>query len=185
MARCSGREHPRGTTFALRMNGRMRFVSHRYCGSKTSISPNFVCQRSFFTLAMHRRLLTNFSLRRFDLVLGPALYRRPPQKPHFLDNPLFDRVGLLEISLRIRYRHRYRYESIAKTRVRLKNCRKRRVAEFRRRHLPSLLVFQTESLLRITLNRTPPRELPLAKARPVCYRARPKLLRRCSPVAQW
>src|SRR5271156_4338244 len=135
MARCSGREHPRGTTFALRMNGRMRFVSHRYCGSKTSISPNFVCQRSFFTLAMHRRLLTNFSLRRFDLVLGPALYRRPPQKPHFLDNPLFDRVGLLEISLRIRYRHRYRYESIAKTRVRLKNCRKRRVAEFRRRHL--------------------------------------------------
>src|SRR5271157_4101436 len=108
---------------------------------------------------MHRRLLTNFSLRRFDLVLGPALHRLPPQKPHFLDNPLFDRVGLLEISLRIRYRHRYRYESIAKTRVRLKNCRKRRVAEFRRRHLPSLLVFQTESLLRITLNRTLPRGL--------------------------
>src|SRR5271163_4352839 len=108
----------------------------------------------FFTLAMRRRLLTNFSLRRFDLVLGPALHRLPPQKPHFLDNPLFDRVGLLEISLRIRYRHRYRYESIAKTRVRLKNCRKRRVAVFRRRHLPSLLGFQTESLLRITLNRT-------------------------------
>src|SRR5271169_4673266 len=74
----------------------------------------------FFTLAMHRRLLTYFSLRRFDLVLGPALHRLPPQKPHLLDNPLFDRVGLLEISLRIRYRHRYRYryESIAKTRVR-------------------------------------------------------------------
>src|SRR5271163_2713258 len=115
----------------------------------------------FFTLAMRRRLLTNFSLRRFTLALGPALHRLPPQKPHFLDNPLFDRLGLLEISLRIRYRHRYRYESIAKTRVRLKNCRKRRVAEFRRRHLPSLLVFQTESLLRITLNRTQPLPAPI------------------------
>ena len=56
---------------------------------------------------MHRRLLTNFALRRFDLILGPALYRLPPQKPHFLDHPLFDRVGLLEISLLIRYRNGY------------------------------------------------------------------------------
>jgi hypothetical protein len=56
-------EHSRGTTFALRMNGRTRFVSLRYCGSKTSISPNFVCQRSFFTVAMHRRLLTMDTLK--------------------------------------------------------------------------------------------------------------------------
>jgi len=56
---------------------------------------------------MHRRLLTNFSLGRFDLVLGPSLHCLPPQKPHFLDNPLFDRVGLLEIFPRIRYRHGY------------------------------------------------------------------------------
>src|SRR5580693_1650497 len=88
----------------------------------------------FFTLAMHRRLLTNVSLRRFNLGLGPYLHRRPPQQPHFLNNPLFDRVGLLEISLRIRYRQGYRHEPLAKTRVRLKNCQKRRVTEFRRRH---------------------------------------------------
>src|SRR5262249_60519586 len=73
------------------------------------------------------------------------LQRPPSQKPTFLVNPLFDRVGLLEISLRIRCRHRYRSESIAKPRVRLKNCRKRRVAEFRRRHLPSLLGFKPKA----------------------------------------
>src|ERR1700683_5593432 len=55
----------------------------------------------FFTLAMHRRLLTNFFLGRFHLGLGPSLHRLSPQQPHFLDNPLFDRVGLLEIFARI------------------------------------------------------------------------------------
>src|ERR1700687_241067 len=58
----------------------------------------------FFTLAMHRRLLTNFFLGRFHLGLGPSLHRLSPQQPHLLDNPLFDRVGLLEIFPRIRYR---------------------------------------------------------------------------------
>jgi len=61
----------------------------------------------FFTLAMHRRLLTNFFLGRFHLGLGPSLHRLSPQQPHFLDNPLFDRVGLLEIFPRIRYRNGY------------------------------------------------------------------------------
>jgi len=87
---------------------------------------------------MHLRVLTNFSLSRGHLVLAPALHRRPPQKPHFLDNALFDRVGLLEISLRIRYRDGYRREPIAKTRVRLKNCQKRLVAECRHSHLLTL-----------------------------------------------
>src|ERR1700728_165589 len=41
----------------------------------------------FFTLAMHRRLLTNFFLGRFHLGLGPSLHRLSPQQPHFLDNP--------------------------------------------------------------------------------------------------
>jgi hypothetical protein len=95
---------------------------------------------------MHRRLLTNFSLGRFDLVLGPSLHCLPPQKPHFLDHPLFDRVGLLEISLRVRYGKGYRYESLAKTRVRLKNCQKRPVAQFRRRHLPSPHRFSNRQL---------------------------------------
>src|SRR5271165_6548533 len=50
MARCSGREHPSGLTFAPSTKGRTRCVPNRYCGSRTSISPNFVCQRSFFHL---------------------------------------------------------------------------------------------------------------------------------------
>src|SRR5271157_1796979 len=48
MTRCSGREHPSGLTFAPSTKGRTRSVPNRYCGSRTSISPNFVCQRSFF-----------------------------------------------------------------------------------------------------------------------------------------
>src|ERR1700676_974765 len=109
----------------------------------------------FFTLAMHQWLLTNFFLGRFHLGLGPSLHRLSPQQPHFLDNPLFDRVGLLEIFPRIRYRHGYSRESLAKTRVRLKNCRKRLVAQFRRRHMPSPPRFSNRQHSRITLNRTP------------------------------
>jgi hypothetical protein len=52
---------------------------------------------------MHLRLLTNLSFRNFDLPLRPSLHRLPPQKPHLLDDPLFGRVRLLEISLRILY----------------------------------------------------------------------------------
>lgn len=48
--RCKGREHPRGLTFAPRTKGRTRWFASRYCGSRTTISPNFVCQRSFFYL---------------------------------------------------------------------------------------------------------------------------------------
>ena len=35
MARCSGREHPSGLTFAPSTNGRTRCVPKRYCGSRT------------------------------------------------------------------------------------------------------------------------------------------------------
>ena len=51
----------------------------------------------------------------FDLLLGPFLHRLPPQQPHLLDDPLFDRIGLLEISLRVLYRTDYRCESLSKT----------------------------------------------------------------------
>src|ERR1700692_4441557 len=43
---------------------------------------------------------------------------------------------------------------LAKTRVRLENCRKRLVAQFRRRHMPSLPRFSNRQHSRITLNRT-------------------------------
>src|SRR6202050_4893022 len=74
----------------------------KYAANRSQLSSGV-----FFTLAMHRRLLTNFFLGRFHLGLGPSLHRLSPQQPHFLDNPLFDRVGLLEIFARIRYRHGY------------------------------------------------------------------------------
>src|ERR1700747_985009 len=104
MARCSGREHPRGTTFALRMNGRTRFVSLRYCGSKTSISPNFVCQRSFFYLGDASKGVDEFLSRSLSPGSRPILGSPLAPPAAFLDNPLFDRVGLLEIFPRIRYR---------------------------------------------------------------------------------
>ena len=59
---------------------------------------------------MHLSLSTNFSFRRFDLVLGPSLHRLPPQQPHLLHDPLLDRIGLLEVSLAVLYRPNYRRE---------------------------------------------------------------------------
>ena len=104
---------------------------------------------------MHPGLLSNFALSRSHLILGPSMHCLSPQEPHFLDKPLFDHVSLLEISLRIHYSKRYRCESIAKTRVRLKNCQKRFVAEFRRRHFLTSIDSRIASIRRITLNRTP------------------------------
>jgi hypothetical protein len=74
------------------------------------------------------RLLTNFSFRHFDLPLRPPLQRLPPQKPNLFEDPLFGRVGLLEISLRVLYRAHYRCESISKIRVLLEKRQKLRVA---------------------------------------------------------
>src|SRR5208337_838638 len=99
MARCSGREHPSGLTFAPSTKGRTRCVPNRYCGSRTSIAPNFVCQRSFFTLAMHLRALTNLPLRRLDPRLGPTAQRLPSQQAHLLHNALFRSVGFLQFPL--------------------------------------------------------------------------------------
>src|ERR1700683_840253 len=92
----------------------------------------------FFTLAMHLRLLTNFLFRHFDLPLRPPLHRLPPQMPHLLDDPLFGRVRLLEISLRVLYGADDRRESISKIRVLLEKCQKLLRSEERRRHLLSL-----------------------------------------------
>ncbi len=71
---------------------------------------------------MHLRLLTNFSFRHFNPVLRPPLYRRAPQKPHFIDNPLFCGVSLLEVSIRIQYSTCYRCESVSKLRMLGENC---------------------------------------------------------------
>jgi hypothetical protein len=103
---------------------------------------------------MHVRLSTNFSFRRFDLCFRPPLHRLAPEKPHLFEKPLFGRVSLLEISLAVRYRHGYRYESLAKIRVRLKDCQKRRIAEFRPPFAEPPSIFESINIRRITLNRT-------------------------------
>ena len=84
---------------------------------------------------MHLSLSTNFSFRRFDLVLGPSLHHLPPQQPHLLHDPLLDRIGLLEVSLAVLYRPNYRRKMIAKTRVRLETGQNRLVRSCSGRHL--------------------------------------------------
>src|SRR5277367_3809411 len=55
------------------MKGRTRFFSNRYCGSKTLISPNFVCQRSFFYLGDASAAAGEFPV--------PSLPRASPPTP--------------------------------------------------------------------------------------------------------
>ena len=111
-----------------------------YCGSWTTISPNFVCQQSFFTLAVHPGLTANVPLGCLDPLVGPSLQRLAAQKPHLLDQPLFGRVRLTEVAAEVPHRANYRRHSVAKTRIRPEKGQKRFVAEFRRRHesIPSI-----------------------------------------------
>src|SRR5271168_4189041 len=64
---------PRGMTFALRRNGRTLLLSNRYRGSRTAISPSFVCQRSFFYLGDASEVVDEF--------LVPSLRPASPPTP--------------------------------------------------------------------------------------------------------
>src|SRR5208337_3562051 len=135
MTRCKGREQPEGLTFALRRNGRTRSFLNRYCGSWTSISPNFVCQRTFSTLAMHLRLLTNFPLRHLRLpLLRPAQQRFASQTPRLLDQPLFRSVRLLQIAFAILYRQGYRRDTVSNVRMAAQKGKQPFIAQIRARH---------------------------------------------------
>jgi hypothetical protein len=99
------------------------------------------------------RLLTNFSFRHFDPLLGPPLASRP--NSHISSTiPLFDRIGLLVISLRVLYRTDYRCESLSKTGVR-RIAKTASLLSSRLRHSLNSIDFRIASVLRITLNRTP------------------------------
>jgi hypothetical protein len=87
---------------------------------------------------MHARLLANFSFRQSDMLVGPPLQRLPPQKLHLLDDPLFSRVRLLEISLRVLYRPDYRRNAISKIRMCVEKRKQSFATHFRRRHLLKL-----------------------------------------------
>ena len=119
----------------------------RYCGSTTSISPNFVCQRSFFTLAVHPGLAANVPLRRLDPLVRPTLQCLAAQKPHFLDQPLFGRVRQPEVSVQIPHRAHDRRHPVEEIRMGLEKRQKRFVAEFHRRHGSDSLDCRIVSLL--------------------------------------
>ena len=126
----------------------------------TVISPSFVCQRSFFTLAVHPGLATNVPLRRLDALVRPTLQRLAAQKPHFLDQPLLGGVRLSEVSVQVPHRADYRRQSVTKMRMRLAKRPKRFVAEFRRRHGSDSLYYQGVSIFPTTPNRTLEKTLP-------------------------
>src|SRR5271170_4434700 len=75
-------------------------------------------------LAMHPGLAPNFPLRRLDPLVRPILQRLTAQKPHLLDEPLFGRVRLPEVSVQVPHRAYYRRQSVAKTRMGLKKRQK-------------------------------------------------------------
>ncbi len=96
------------------------------------MSPNFVCQQSFFTLAVHTGLAANAPLRRLDPIVRPTLQRLAAQKPHLLDKPLLGRVP--KLAVQVPYRANDRRQTVAKMRVRSQEGQKRFVADFHRRH---------------------------------------------------
>ncbi len=85
----------------------------------------------------------------------PTLQRLPPKKTHFLHKPLFNRISLLEISLRVLYSTRYRCDPGAKIRMRAQKRQKCRVTHNRRRHRINSIDFRIDTILRTNLNRTP------------------------------
>src|SRR5271170_3782311 len=109
----------------------------------------------FFSMAMHPGLAPNFPLRRLDPLVRPILQRLTAQKPHLLDDPLFGRVRLPEVSVQVPHRAYYRRQSVAKTRMGLKKPQKRFVAEFHRRHKSNSPDCRIARLLPTRLNRTP------------------------------
>src|SRR5271167_3748928 len=123
-------------TFALRRNGRTLLLSNRYRGSRTAISPSFVCQRSFFYLGDASEVVDEFLVPSLRPVSPPT--PASPPAPNAASPRGSARVRLLEISLRVLYGADYRRESISKIRLFLEKCQKLLVAEFRRRHLLSL-----------------------------------------------
>jgi hypothetical protein len=110
----------------------------------------------FYHGDVHPGSAANFPLRRRDPLVRPILQRLAAQKPHLLDEPLFGRVRLPEVSVQVPHRAHHRRQSVAKTRMGLKKRQKRFVAEFHRRHKSNSLDCRIAKLLPTRLNRTPP-----------------------------
>src|SRR5271167_4667349 len=82
------------------MNGRTRFVSHRYCGSKTSISPNFVCQQSFFYLGDASQVVDEFLFPSLRPRSRPSLVSPPAPKAAFpRQSALRSRPAILKVAV--------------------------------------------------------------------------------------
>jgi len=89
---------------------------------------------------MHPGLAANVPLRGLDPLVRPTLQRLLAQKPHLLDETLFSRVRLREVSVQVPHRACDRRHSVTKTRMGLEKGQKRFVAEFHSRHasIPSI-----------------------------------------------
>ncbi|MFZ2109671.1 MAG: hypothetical protein WAV18_30565 [Roseiarcus sp.] len=55
-------------------------------------------------MATHPGSVANFPLRRRDPLVRPILQRLAAQKPHLIDEPLFGRVRLPEVSVQVPHR---------------------------------------------------------------------------------
>ena len=62
------------------------------------MSPNVVCQQSFFTLPVRSAPLTQFVLALAHLPLPPALHQLLPHPLNLLDQTLLGFVGQLQIA---------------------------------------------------------------------------------------
>jgi hypothetical protein len=81
------------------------------------LSPTFVCHRTFFTLPMQVKAVGEFLVPSVRPACPPTPAAPPAQKLHLLDDPLFSRVRLLEIPLRVLYRPDCRRNAIPKIRM--------------------------------------------------------------------
>jgi hypothetical protein len=81
-------------------------------------------------LAVYTGQAAHVLLRCLHPLLRPILQRLAAQKPQLLDKPLFRRVRLVEVSVRVPHRAHDRRQPLAKTWVGLKKGQQGFVAEF-------------------------------------------------------
>src|SRR5208337_2665212 len=129
MTRCKGREQPEGLTFALRRNGRTRSFLNRYCGSWTSISPNFVCQRTFFHLGDASEVADEFP--------SPSPPPASPPSPAALRVPNAASPRPTALPQRpppSNRRQGYRRDTVSNVRMAAQKGKQRFIAQIRARH---------------------------------------------------
>ena len=83
------------------------------------MSPNVVCQQSFFTVPVRPPALPYLLAGLFYLPLRPCLHRFLPQPANLFDQPHFCRIRQLQVSSGVFYHRQHRSYSLLDLRVRL------------------------------------------------------------------